>query len=70
MKGDKKDKTTERQIQDWMKGKVAKHKQLIGGISFIDEVPKLQSGKIMRKILKQWASRDAMAFGTNVSAKL
>lgn len=70
LKGDKKDKTTEKQIQDWMKGKVAKHKQLIGGISFIDEVPKLQSGKIMRKILKQWASRDAIAFGASVTAKL
>ncbi|KAB2574593.1 4-coumarate-ligase [Lasiodiplodia theobromae] len=70
LKGNKKDKTTEKQIQDWMKGKVAKHKRLIGGISFIDEVPKLQSGKIMRKILKQWASRDAMTFGASVAAKL
>jgi len=39
--------------------KVAKHKQLVGGIEFVDEVPKLQSGKIMRKVVKEWAKRDA-----------
>lgn len=53
-----------------MKGKVARHKQLVGGISFINEVPKLQSGKIMRKVLKQWASRDASAVGAKVAARL
>lgn len=53
-----------------MRGKVARHKQLVGGISFIDEVPKLQSGKIIRKALKEWASRDAQAVESKVAAKL
>lgn len=53
-----------------MKGKVARHKQLVGGISFVNEVPKLQSGKIMRKVLKQWASRDSSALEKKVTAKL
>jgi 4-coumarate--CoA ligase len=55
-----------------MKEKVAKHKQLVGGIVFVDEVPKLQSGKIMRKVVKEWAKRDAemMKGGGQVKAKL
>ncbi|KAL0256282.1 hypothetical protein SLS55_008675 [Diplodia seriata] len=70
LKGDKKETSTEKQIQDWMKGKVARYKQLVGGVSFVDEVPKLQSGKIMRKTLRQWASRDAPALEARVTAKL
>lgn len=50
---------TQKQIQDWMKGKVAKHKQLVGGIAFVDEVPKLASGKIQRKLMREWSKRDA-----------
>jgi acyl-coenzyme A synthetase/AMP-(fatty) acid ligase len=38
---------------------VAKHKRLVGGVTFIDEVPKLASGKIIRKLMKQWSKRDA-----------
>jgi len=44
-----------------MKDRVAKYKQLTGGVAFVDEVPKLQSGKIVRKVIKGWASRDALA---------
>ncbi|KAH7420279.1 hypothetical protein BKA64DRAFT_37641 [Cadophora sp. MPI-SDFR-AT-0126] len=39
---------TAREIQTWMKGKVANHKQLRGGIRFIDAVPKSAAGKILR----------------------
>jgi acyl-coenzyme A synthetase/AMP-(fatty) acid ligase len=50
-------------LKDEYKGKItekeAKHKQLVGGVVFVDEVPKLQSGKIMRKVVKDWAKRDA-----------
>ncbi|KAK2745557.1 hypothetical protein FQN57_003682 [Myotisia sp. PD_48] len=56
-----KGKINEQSIHDFMKGRVAKHKQLAGGIMFVDEVPKLQSGKIVRKLLKEWAKRDAAA---------
>ncbi|KAJ9635603.1 hypothetical protein H2204_005777 [Knufia peltigerae] len=57
-------------IQDFVAGKVAKHKQLSGGVQFIDEVPKLASGKIVRKVLKEWAKRDAKAIGSTVKARL
>lgn len=57
-------------IQKWMKGRVAKHKQLAGGINFIDEVPKLASGKIQRKIMREWAKRDAIAIEKDSRARL
>jgi 4-coumarate--CoA ligase len=65
-----KGKTTEAHIHEHMKIKVAKHKQLVGGIVFVDEVPKLQSGKIMRKVVKDWAKRDAEKMTRQLKAKL
>ena len=59
LKDEFKGKITEADIHAHMKEKVAKHKQLVGGVVFVDEVPKLQSGKIMRKVVKDWAKRDA-----------
>lgn len=59
LKDEYKNRTTVEDIHRHMKIKVAKHKQLVGGIVFVDEVPKLQSGKIMRKVVKEWAKRDA-----------
>lgn len=50
---------TPKDIQDWMASRVAKHKRLVGGAVFIDEVPKLASGKIQRKTMREWAKRDA-----------
>ncbi|KAI9679141.1 MAG: hypothetical protein M1822_007351 [Bathelium mastoideum] len=58
LKDHAKEKTTEQDIQKWMAGQVAKHKQLQGGIAFIDEVPKTPSGKIQRKILRDWVAKD------------
>ncbi|KAF2165619.1 hypothetical protein M409DRAFT_55516 [Zasmidium cellare ATCC 36951] len=55
----KKAKVTPKQIQDWFKPRVAKHKALVGGVKIVDEIPKLQSGKIQRKILRDWSKRDA-----------
>jgi 4-coumarate--CoA ligase len=63
LKDEYKGKTKAEDIHAHMKIKVAKHKQLVGGITFVDEVPKLQSGKIMRKVVKEWAKRDAEKMG-------
>lgn len=52
-------KLSDKDIHAWIGERVAKHKQLTGGIEFIDEVPKSPSGKILRKVLKEWAARDA-----------
>jgi acyl-coenzyme A synthetase/AMP-(fatty) acid ligase len=53
-----------------MKVKVAKHKQLVGGVCFIHEVPKLASGKIVRKLMKEWAKRDAPELEGKVKSRL
>ncbi|EOA86662.1 hypothetical protein ACJQWK_08609 [Exserohilum turcicum] len=59
LKDEYKGRITVEDIHKHMNAKVAKHKQLVGGIVFVDEVPKLPSGKIVRKVVKQWAKRDA-----------
>ena len=67
-------KVTPGDIHSFMKQRVAKHKQLVGGVAFIDEVPKLASGKIQRKLMREWAKRDAPQVeqegGSDVRAKL
>lgn len=69
-----KGRLTANDIHQYMKKKVAKHKQLVGGIAFVEEVPKLASGKIQRKVMRQWAARDAPGLekemGSNVRARL
>lgn len=50
---------TEAGIIQWLDTQVAKHKRLRGGVSFVQEVPKLASGKIQRKVLREWAQADA-----------
>jgi len=42
---------TEVEIVAFLKGKLSSHKQL-AGVSFVDEIPKALSGKILRKDLK------------------
>jgi 4-coumarate--CoA ligase len=57
-------------IQEWMKPRVAKHKLLTGGVVFIDEVPKLASGKIQRKTMREWAKKDAAELEKATKPKL
>lgn len=52
-------KIGEQEIKKFVEGKVAKHKRLEGGVKFVDEVPKLPSGKIVRKVMKEMAKKDA-----------
>ncbi|OIW26049.1 4-coumarate-CoA ligase [Coniochaeta ligniaria NRRL 30616] len=57
-------------IQEWIKPRVSKHKWLAGGVVFIDEVPKLASGKIQRKTMRDWAKRDALELSKTTKARL
>lgn len=68
-----KGKVTPEDVQSWLANRVAKHKRLVGGVVFIDEVPKLASGKIQRKVMREWAKRDALDIesqGNKVQSKL
>ena len=44
-------KITEEEITNFVKEKVVNYKQLAGGVSFIDAVPRNVAGKILRKEL-------------------
>ena len=46
------DSVSEKDIQLWVKERVADYKQLGGGVEFVDSIPKTASGKILRRILK------------------
>jgi 4-coumarate--CoA ligase len=46
------------QIKEYVKARVANHKQLRGGVVFLDVIPKSPSGKIMRKDLRVAAKRE------------
>lgn len=66
-----KGKITPKDIEDWIVPRVAKHKRLVGGVVFIDEVPKLASGKIQRKTMREWSKRDAVEMNkTHAKARL
>lgn len=62
--------TSAESIQSWIQTRVARHKWLTGGIKFIDEVPKLASGKITRKVMREWARRDVGEMEGIVRARL
>jgi len=42
----------EEEIVRWLGERVAGHKQLRGGVRFVDAIPKSASGKILRRLLK------------------
>ncbi|KAF2639198.1 4-coumarate-CoA ligase-like protein [Massarina eburnea CBS 473.64] len=49
------------QIREFVKRNVAGHKQLRGGVVFLDAIPKSPSGKILRKDLRVLAKREGGA---------
>lgn len=44
---------TDKELQEFVANKVVQYKHLIGGIQFVEVIPKNASGKIMRRNLKQ-----------------
>ena len=56
-------------IQEWIKPRVAKHKWLTGGVTFVDEVPKLASGKIQRKTMREWSKADAKMLEKEIKSR-
>ncbi|KAH7325895.1 hypothetical protein B0I35DRAFT_347023 [Stachybotrys elegans] len=45
-------------ITRWLADRVVRYKQLTGGVVFVDEIPKNPSGKILRRVLRQRATRE------------
>ncbi|KAF5966039.1 4-coumarate ligase [Fusarium coicis] len=61
--------TSEQDIADWLASRVIKYKQLKGGVVFVDAIPKVPSGKILRQALRERAKRE-VSNGLEVRAKL
>ncbi|OCT52926.1 4-coumarate--CoA ligase-like 7 [Cladophialophora carrionii] len=49
---------TDRDVYDWVAGKLAKYKRLDGGVQFRDVIPKNASGKILKRILRDEAKKE------------
>ena len=48
----RKAKVTEQQLCDYVANNLSNEKQLRGGVSFVSEIPKSPSGKILRRLLR------------------
>lgn len=44
-----------KEVQEWVRDRVAKHKYLRGGVVIIDQIPKSAAGKILRRELRDLA---------------
>jgi 4-coumarate--CoA ligase len=51
-------KLTEADVAKFVADNMAAHKQLRGGVKFVDAVPRSPAGKILRKELREWRKRD------------
>lgn len=51
----------EADVQTYMRQRLASYKQLVGGVKFMDAIPKNASGKILKKVLKAMAKADTGA---------
>lgn len=45
-------------IKSYMQGKLAGYKALEGGIILVPAIPKLASGKILKRVLREWAKKE------------
>ena len=52
---------TEEDVRKFSSARLAKYKQLDGGIKFVEEIPKTASGKILKNQLREWAKREVGA---------
>lgn len=59
-----------RAIEKYFTEKVARHKRITGGINVVETIPRLLSGKIQRKVVKEWAKKDSQDFQGKTRPKL
>lgn len=43
---------TGKQVEEFVRQRVSQHKQVAGGVQFVDAIPKAASGKILRRLLR------------------
>ena len=55
------ERLTEEEVKRHMEGKLAKFKQLEGGVKFVSAIPRNASGKILKRVLRDQAKKDTDA---------
>jgi 4-coumarate--CoA ligase len=58
---------TKEEVKTLISDKLAAYKQLTGGVVFLEEIPKSPSGKILKRVLREWADAEV---GSGGRAKL
>lgn len=54
-------KLSEKDVFDYAAGRLARYKRLEGGVKFVDAIPKTASGKILKRVLREWATKETGA---------
>lgn len=49
---------TAAEIKSFMRAQLASYKSLEGGIVFVSEIPKLPSGKILKRVIREWVKKE------------
>lgn len=57
---------SEDDIKEYVKSALASHKQLRGGVIYLDAIPKSPSGKILRRELREAAKKENRAAGAKL----
>lgn len=55
------DSLNEEKVKKFMEEKLAKYKELAGGVKFVNVIPKSASGKILKRLLRDEAKREMSA---------
>jgi acyl-coenzyme A synthetase/AMP-(fatty) acid ligase len=48
----------EKEVKAWCGERLARYKELTGGVRFVDVIPKNPSGKILKRVLREMAKKE------------
>jgi acyl-CoA synthetase (AMP-forming)/AMP-acid ligase II len=48
----------EEELKRFCGERLARYKELTGGVVFLDEIPKNPSGKILKRVLREWVVKE------------
>ena len=53
------DQLTDKEVKKWVTDRLARFKELSGGVKFVDSIPKTASGKILKRHLREQAKKES-----------
>lgn len=60
----------EEEVKRWCGERLARYKELTGGVRFVDAIPKNASGKILKRVLREEVEREREMEEGEARAKL